>query len=364
MHRMDIYQPFMELLRAGLWGRAPQTSLFPLEADVWKEIREMAQKQTVSGILYDGVLLLPEALHPPLDIFLAWVAEIDSIERQNQQMNRVIVECHATLSKQGISLMLLKGQGIAAFYRNPLHRVCGDIDWYCSGKNDVCKIKEMLIKSAVCVTVQPGHSLFYCWKGVAIEHHVKLLDIHNPFLRKYIRNLEDGEKARSMHLNIGGERIQLPSPLLVILLVNIHILKHMLSFGIGLRQLCDSACLISALSKQIDNEELKSIYKKIGIYQWVHILHEVLVSELGLDEEKLPFPCNKKTDKATRMLQEVWSCGNFGFYDVRFGGHDKNTYRRKQVLLHWIRRFRMHLFLAPQETLSYPVIQFFLRIFK
>lgn len=364
MRDQYIYRPFMELLRAGLWGRLPDTSLFPLGADNWSEVRKMAQRQTVSGILYDGLLLLPSELHPPLDILMAWLNEVVSIEDRNQQMNRVLVESHAFLSGQGVLLKLLKGQGIAAFYRNPNHRTCGDIDWFCSSVNDISKIEKILNRIKIGVTRQSGYTLFYCWKGVAVEHHLKLLDSHNPFLRSYVSDLENREKSKSMYLNLGGERIMLPSPLMTVLLVNLHILKHMLSFGIGLRQLCDSACLISALSVQLDGEELKKIYKKLGIYQWVLVLHEVLVFELGLDENKLPFPCKINTKRADWLIEEVWTCGNFGFYDKRFGGHDMQTYRRKHILLHWLRRFSIHLFLAPQETIFFPIAQFFSRFLK
>ncbi|MGL5919034.1 MAG: nucleotidyltransferase family protein [Bacteroidales bacterium] len=357
----DIYTPFMELLRAGLWGSTPSVSLFPLEDQIWRRILNMSRKQTVSAIICDGIFRLPETLHPSFDILVLWLAEVERTERHNTQMNQVLADCHSLFKKAGIPLMLIKGQGVAAFYKNPGHRFCGDIDWYCKSASDMFEIEN---KTNIRVTNQTRHSLYYLRNGVCIEHHSKLLDIHNPFIRKYIHKLVEREMDKSMTLTILNERIDLPSPLLSIMLVNLHILKHMLSFGIGLRQLCDSACLLSGLNEHIDASELKSIYMKIGIYEWIQVLHEVLVSELGLDENMLPFPRKDCRNNAKRMIQDVWQSGNFGFYDARYGGHNKDTFGRKRVFLHWIRRFRMHLRLAPQESLIFPFAQVLSRILK
>jgi hypothetical protein len=40
--------------------------------------------------------------------------------------------------------------------------------------------------------------------------------------------------------------------------VNAHILKHLLSFGIGIRQLCDAARLYKTYHNQVDGNVLKA----------------------------------------------------------------------------------------------------------
>ena len=53
----------MLLLRQGLWNRQEDCSAcFPLNEQEWEEIHSLARKQTVQGIVYDGVCLLPAAI--------------------------------------------------------------------------------------------------------------------------------------------------------------------------------------------------------------------------------------------------------------------------------------------------------------
>lgn len=356
MSESSVYRPFMELLRAGLWNRTPDSSLFPLHENRWVEIHKMAQQQTVTGILYDGILLLSESCQPPLDILLGWAAEVEFLERGNRSMSLVVTELHRLFMEEGLAPVLQKGQGLAALYPHPLHRVCGDIDWYFPSSSDRAKAVKLLSDRGMHIEKQAGFSVCYVCKGVAVEHHGRLWDCHNPFVQDFLRDLEERETINSMRLSLDGEEITLPSALENHLLVNLHILKHMLSFGIGFRQLCDSACVCRSLHGKTDGAELEKVYRKTGIYRWILTLHELLVTELGLPEEYLPFP-RLPGIRYDWMLHEIWSGGNFGFHDSRYGGHDTFTGARKHVWRHWFHRFRLHLRYAPQETLWFPVMQ-------
>jgi len=81
-----------------------------------------------------------------------------------------------------------------------------------------------------------------------------------------------------------------------------------MTYGIGLRQFCDSARLYYSVSSQIDPVALERIYQKTGILKWIHLLHFLLVEYLGLPKESLQF--NYPTDlDASWMLDEVWYSG-------------------------------------------------------
>lgn len=357
-----VYRPFMELLRAGLWNRKPELKLFPLHENCWMEIHKTAQKQTVSGILYDGVLLLPEDCRPPLNILMGWAAEIEFMERRNLSMNLVVTELYRLFMREGIKPVLQKGQGLAAWYIHPLHRACGDIDWYFSS-SDYKKAISLLAKKKVHMVRQAGFSLAYICKGILVEHHSRLLDFHNPFVQGLLKDLEEREVSKSMYVPIQGEEVSFSSPLLCHLQVNMHILKHMLSFGIGLRQLCDSARVCKRLYGQTDGAELENIYRKTGIYRWILALNELLVMELGLPEEYLPFP-RQSGISYDWMMSEIWTGGNFGFYDSRYGGHKILAGHRRHLWRHWFHRFCLHLRYSPQETLWFPIMQVYSRFLK
>ena len=75
-----LEKAFFSLLRAGLWEREPdELSIFPLTRDEWWNVFVMTRKQTVTALVYQGICMMPEALFPPQDILLKWVAAVDAI---------------------------------------------------------------------------------------------------------------------------------------------------------------------------------------------------------------------------------------------------------------------------------------------
>ncbi|MEI3118486.1 MAG: hypothetical protein V8T12_06465 [Parabacteroides johnsonii] len=60
----SVQKRFFSLLRAGLWDLDVDTSLFEEPID-WQTNWEMGRKQTVLGVLADGIAKLPsENCHP------------------------------------------------------------------------------------------------------------------------------------------------------------------------------------------------------------------------------------------------------------------------------------------------------------
>lgn len=85
------YMALFSLLRAGLWEREPDDlSPFPLTDDEWRDVYQMAVRQTVAGIAYRGLHHLPDVLLPGDDLMIRWVAQAERIEQKNKLMNSVI----------------------------------------------------------------------------------------------------------------------------------------------------------------------------------------------------------------------------------------------------------------------------------
>ena len=358
MNVNKVRTAFFVLLKAGLWGTVSgDDCALRLTGEEWKELYRLAGKQTVTGIVFDGMTVMPEACLPPLPLLMKWTAEVDRVERTNRQMNKVTGELSRLFAEQGIVAVLLKGQGVAACYQVPLHRVCGDVDWCFPAGEDWEKAAELIKHQGVETAWQPGFSMEYQWNGCVIEHHKRVLDVHNPFLHRYVRRLLNREASHGGELVIGGGRVNLLSPLLVHLSVNMHILKHMLAVGIGIRQLCDVACIYRYYNKETDGAELKRIYHKLGVFRWIQVLDAVLVKYLGVPEEVLPFPL-AGDEQAEWMMEDILRAGNFGFYDERFSaGTEEGKGRRKKVAWQILRRFGMNVCYAPAEACWFPVVQ-------
>ena len=351
----ELDRLFLAMLRAGLWNQVPSEECFCISEEEWKQIYRMACAHTVEGIVYDGVMLLPVDSLPSAPLLIQWTAGIDRLERRNENMNRVIEELDELFAANGLYACLMKGQGVAACYANPLHRVCGDVDWYFSHEEFV-RAHRLIADKGVPVRSEAGFSVSYVWKGVLVEHHDRLLDLHNPLLYGYLKQLLEEEKVRAGSLPLSDRKVKLPSPLLMHVLVNAHILKHMLAFGIGLRQLCDSARVCYAFHR-VNENKLDEVYRKAGVLRWMHMLGGVLVTYLGLPPEYLPFSLPVRLN-IRPMIQDVLSAGNFGFYDKRCNKEETNsTLKREKAWQQVTERFMRYAPYAPCEACWFPVMQ-------
>jgi hypothetical protein len=356
-----LYNIFFALLRSGLWNRSPAKELFPINDNLWGEVYWLACRQTVEGIIYDGIMQLSEESLPPRDLLIKWTARIDIIERRNMHMDKVVAELAGLFAANGISFCLLKGQGIAGCYIKPFHHICGDIDWYFPSYSDFSKARQLIVDRGV-LTHYTDFSDSYVWRGLPIDHHSRMFDLFNPFLCSYLKRLQRSEKPLSLSLLLEEHEVVLPSPLLTHIQVNSHILKHMLMFGIGLRQLCDSA-RVCYTYRDIDKAALKETYCKAGIYRWMLVLNSLLVEYLGMPPECLPFPLPDVPQDTQWMIEEMICSGNFGFYDRRWGNNDKGMYiKRNKRLLQVFHRLSLLVRYVPLESFWFPVMLVYSRI--
>ena len=271
-------------------------------------------------------------------------------------MNAVITELNKLYSKNRITAFLMKGQGVAACYHNPLHRVCGDIDWSFPDVEQYNLANQLIQKLDLKLEKQAGFSSDYAWKEFLVEHHRNFLDFSNPFLSNYLIRLQQQEHEHALTLEINGQKVLVPSPILTHLSINSHILRHLLSFGISIRQLCDSARICCMYHQRPDMQSLLEIYRKTGIYHWIQALNHLLVNYLGMPEAYLPFPL-KSQQNADWMMKDILRSGSFGFYGGVFSKEtDKPQLRRKHVWLHLSVRFFRYVRYAPWEACWFPLM--------
>jgi len=121
---------FLQLIRIGLWGKGTFTRSQSLSEADWIQIRDYAINHTVEGLIYDSFAYLDEQYLPPKAVRIKWAVRMDQIERHNKQMNQVIAAQYTSFTNAGLKPILQKGQGIAACYELPSHRISGDIDWF------------------------------------------------------------------------------------------------------------------------------------------------------------------------------------------------------------------------------------------
>lgn len=312
-----------------------------LENGEWDEVFRMSGRQTVTGIVFDGICRLPDDLLPSDKVFAKWVAAATAMENRNARMNSALKDLVKIFVDNGLHPVLQKGQGIAELYPDPSHRECGDIDLYFPSDRSLSLSKghsfevtidcpfgklrgradEIVRSKGLDVSRMPDGSLSYEWQGVEVEHHPMFVDLSGPFQKGWVRTLLDDPGTRPSSLADG---LMVPSPELNALMLNVHILKHAMGKGVGLRQMCDLAMVYHRISesggKQEMGERIFCLYRRAWIQKWSRLLHSFLVEVIGLPEDELPYP--EMIVPVGPLLRIVEDGGNFGQHRSRRFGKD------------------------------------------
>lgn len=346
-----LHTALLVLLRAGLWERAiDDATCFPLSAEAWAELFRLSRQQTVTGIVFRGMQFLPESLLPAPSLLIRWTAAVDAIERRNRDMNGVLSELYALFRSNGLDPVLQKGQGVAAFYESPLLRECGDIDLWFGDPRASDAARDLISLRATHIRRMPDQSLFYRWRGIAVEHHTRLFDLHNPFLQSSAKCL--GRENGFVRMPLSGEdgaMITVPSPLVNLLLLDLHVLKHALGRGIGLRQLCDMARACYRLHAEVKPGQMKKLCDNWGLGRWNPLLHVFMVDCLGLPSDCLPY--GELAPTARPLLEIVWRGGNFGQHDPELQTSGRTIWTRKiSTARSFCRNLRFAVRYVPKEA--------------
>ena len=145
-----------------------------------------------------------------------------------------------------------------------------------------------------------------------VEHHSRLLDLYNPFLQGYLKELETQLGFSQVRLEKEDDKeVTVASPVLNLLMLNVHILKHAIGLGIGLRQLCDMARAYYRWHGTMERRELGEIYRKTGLSKWSNLLHSVLMEYLGVSTSCLPDDMEKH-ESPLPLFHIIQQRGNFG----------------------------------------------------
>lgn len=347
-----VLDAYYWLLRAGMWGIPAGNPLFcSLSAEEWNGILALSKIQTVRGLVFCGVEQLPQEMMPSVGTIATLAAWTDSIERRNMEMDCAISGLWSLLRSEGLHPVLVKGQAVASFYRQPLYRECGDIDLYFNDMTEIEKAVGLVAGQGADVRTAPDGSRYFRWKGTVVEYHTRLIDLYSPVVRKYIDRTISERGFVEQAISGGNLSVLVPAPELNLLMLYAHVLKHAIGKGIGMRQICDTAMACSHYAGKIDSAGFRLICERSGISEWCRVLHAFMTDYLGLPESELPFrtPAADASDLAAIVLKG----GNFGQFSSLSSKASAPAYMRKaRTAMSFLRHSRFSLSVAPGEALG------------
>ena len=354
---------FFELLQVAV-GQRERLSHAPSEEE-WRELFCMARKQAVLGVCFHAVQQLHDfGQRPPQPLIYEWFSIAETIRKTNEQLTKRCCKLQEKLAEAGIRSSILKGQGIATYYDKELS-VCrqpGDIDVYVD-----CGFERAIQFAHDCgqkdVDWDYKHLHLDVFRGTEVEMHYRvevLLNlIRNRKLQRWFKEHESGiyglaeitegslrskskekfeEKIEEKHLeNIkeksGSVGLVMPVVEFNLFYILLHIYRHFLYEGVGLRQIMDYYYTLKrysgALRSKSDKNNIDNCSETValdavrvfGMERFAKGLMWVMQTVMAMPEEWMLWEPDRR--EGEYILRQVMRGGNFGHHDERLVNRPK-----------------------------------------
>ena len=131
-----IQKLFFELIQVAL-GSRDGLSHIPTAGE-WLAIYDESERQAITGIIVAGLERLPKEQRPEQELLLQWIGISEQIRQGNLSLTKHCKQLQRKISELGHKTSILKGQGVALYYDEPLRnlRQSGDIDIYVGNLDD------------------------------------------------------------------------------------------------------------------------------------------------------------------------------------------------------------------------------------
>lgn len=344
MHSKSCLTAYLELLRASLWNREA-TVASPVD---WNAVVATAKQQSTFGLISQAALRLDNSQQPPTAIQQQMQAYLMKTINAHASTNRMIARVCRILQAEGISPVLLKGQGVASYYPLPLLRQCGDIDLYVGVQpfDQACSLLEseayQIAKEIGGSSAVPSfhdtdkHYSVELGCGLSIELHQYTERLSSPKQDAiYQRISDEGTKDGLIPMSFDGVEVLTPSDTFNSFYIFHHLWHHIIGMGLGQRQLCDWMIFLHTHAGKLDLAKLNEWLLDLQLLDVWQVFGCMIVQHLGLPAEELPFFDENKKSRGDRLLHYMLAEGdNFGF---KYGRSD-NAVKRKAATFQYIHR--------------------------
>lgn len=324
---------FFELIQVAL-GNREKLSRIPTAGE-WSELYDESERQAVTGVLLHGVERLKastdDTSNLPLELLLQWIGISEQIRQGNLALTKRCKELQGKLVELGYESSILKGQGVARLYDKRLQslRQSGDIDIYanCGIRKALAFAKSQGLKD---VEWDYKHLHLNLWDDTEVEMHYRVEVLLNLWKN---RRLQKWFRSNDALLYSDKNGLTTPTTLFNVFYILLHIYRHFLYEGVGMRQIVDYYFVLKAVNRdKLDVSYSLEAVSKFGMERFAKGLMWVMQEALGMRKDFMLWEPDKKDGKY--ILEEVMAGGNFGHHDQRLthGGGKWNTV--KQVCKH------------------------------
>ncbi len=326
----DSVNTFFSLLRSGMYGVPVPEAELPVRID-WKAVIALARQHAVLGLIIEAVQFLPARLRPDAPTLARMQKFALGLIQTNMVLDRTVGRLVEFLGANGISGVLLKGQGVARYYPSPQARQTGDVDFYV-GPAHYHRAVELCRSRLADLQADPEEvDIHFSFEmdGVEVELHRLATRMFTPWRRRRFQRWIEQELEQSparRPLLLGGTEVMLPSCDFDAIFIFYHAWLHYVTGGIGLRQLCDWAVIFHSHAAEIDRPRLEANLRRFGLVGSWRLFACIAVEQLGVAADRMPLYDPACSRRAEKVLAEIVAGGNFGTHSRAYARMHSHPY--------------------------------------
>ncbi len=308
---------FLHLLGAAIFDRPVDVSLIGTpDALSWKKVIRLARQQSVSALVANTILSLPEEILPPREQRFQLLQLIEKTQFLNGKVLSVLHDITEEYAQQGVPYVLLKGPGNGANYPNPLLRNPGDLDLLLYRKGDYESMRELIAGKGINIVDADGIHYKFERDGVSIENHRRITYFDHKKYDRLFRTVEENLKhEENFSLSPIGDLTvqQLPVELNAFFIFQ-HLFRHFVHYGVGFRQFCDWILFLSKHHHEIDAASFTSLSQSFALLYPMQVFARAAEKYLDVPPSIFPFATITDDKYADRVIEDILDSGNFGFH--------------------------------------------------
>lgn len=281
----------------------------------WQAVYDFVNKQKITGICDPS----DYTASIQRDLLFKWLGDIQQIKNQSILLHQRTVELYVLLQKAGFQCCILKGQGNAIMYPDPLKRMPGDIDvWIDADKKTIYEYVKTKFSDA---QDNFKHIKFPVFPDIPVDVHCTPLKFRHPVyqrrLQQWINNNKKEQFNHFVKLTGTDVNIAVPTARFNVVYQLGHIFTHLFDEGIGLRHLVDYYYVLKELAgiTEIERERIRKEWKWLGMSRLASAIMWIEHEVLGLSKNLLLTTPDERLGR--NILEDVSEGGNFGKYSQR-----------------------------------------------
>lgn len=353
-----LHAIFLQLLSSAIWDKQPNVpEIKNLSEEQWNRLLTFTDKQSCRGLIADAIERLPEKQQPPKPIRFSFLLGREQIEHSNQLLEQVFVKLVHCYNELGIDFILLKGLSNNPWYPHPEHRTPGDIDVFIYPVKSYDKannwVREQGFEQEKASSQHQGYTL----DGIHIENHWRMTTFeserYNLRWKQEVNKLLDNKSFDTIEVSEASAQILPPTFNAFYLFV--HIFRHFIHIGIGIRQVCDWILFLDKNQERIDYQELRRLLNAFDLTDAVGYFGLACVRHLQANPNIFGVDVSLyDTQLSDSIMEDILAGGNFGYHKTDLSM--KLTWKgRFNRFVYSIKRARQFSRIAPNHTQQVPI---------